>query len=440
MNTRKHIKMNENNNYLSLGNLFNLIKMNAYNKSSAMQSELFCALFEVDEINTTTVNNYCIGYRPIGIEYKRIYVDLYKKYKDDKNVFIPIVLSLISIMDEHIYKVNDQSIEIINNNANLKKLCNELLSISKNDEHIKEDFINNVQMLIEKNDLYAAIIEFITYTVLENAQPIYIKQFKINLNNLELEDYMKVKLYEGISYITSLKELAAKGNMYANAELGSLEFSGLISGHKDIMKSYYYYLEAAKKNHPKGCWMVANLILTNRVGNYENDFKVAWKYLEKAIDLGSVAAINTMGNCYLNGVTPIKKKDEHLAIKYYKEASELGYVYAYNNVGLIYEKKGDLKTAFKYYKTSADFGESWALNKVGEYYRKQDNLKTAYFYYLKASECPIDEINYYSYYNLAKYFYLNEEDNYTKGIEYLKIAAKNGILEAHNLLSQIEIS
>jgi TPR repeat protein len=343
-------------------------------------------------------------------------------------------------MDEHIYKFNDQSIEIINGNVNLKKLCNELLAISKNDEHIKEDFISNVQKLIEKNDLYAAIIEFITYTVLENVQPIYIKQFKINLNNLELEDYMKVKLYEGISYITSLKELAAKGNMYANAELGSLEFSGLISGHKDIMKSYYYYLEAAKKNHPKGCWMVANLILTNRVGNYENDFKVAWKYLEKAIDLGSVAAINTMGNCYLNGVTPIKKKDEHLAIKYYKEASELGYVYAYNNVGLIYEKKGDLKTAFKYYKTSADFGESWALNKVGEYYRKQDNLKTAYFYYLKASECPIDEINYYSYYNLAKYFYLNEEDNYTKGIEYLKIAAKNGILEAHNLLSQIEIS
>ena len=31
------------------------------------------------------------------------------------------------------------------------------------------------------------------------------------------------------------------------------------------------------------------------------DINLAWKYLNKAIELGSIAAINTMGNCYLNG-------------------------------------------------------------------------------------------------------------------------------------------
>ena len=38
-----------------------------------------------------------------------------------------------------------------------------------------------------------------------------------------------------MSYISSLLELSKKDNVFANAELGSLEYSGLISGKKDIL-------------------------------------------------------------------------------------------------------------------------------------------------------------------------------------------------------------
>ena len=73
--SKKFIKMNENKDYLSLGNIVTCIKNVAIDKDCAMQSEIFCALFDINEINNTTVNNYCIGYRAIGTEYKKIYFD-----------------------------------------------------------------------------------------------------------------------------------------------------------------------------------------------------------------------------------------------------------------------------------------------------------------------------------------------------------------------------
>ena len=123
---KTYIKMNDNKNYLSLGNVFRLIKEISRNKSTGVQKEIFCSIFNVNDINTTTVNNYLTGYRPIGVLYKKIYVDLKEQYLEDKNVFIEIVLSLVSILDDHVYVKNDNSLILINHNKNLKILCREL--------------------------------------------------------------------------------------------------------------------------------------------------------------------------------------------------------------------------------------------------------------------------------------------------------------------------
>ena len=144
---KTYVKMNDNRNYLSLGNIFRLVKDISRNKDNGVQKEIFCTLFNVDDIGITTVNNYAIGYRPIGVLYKKIYVDLKEKYIEDKNVFIDIVLSLISILDDHIYVRDEKSLEIINSNKNLKRLCNELLKISINDKHIDKEFSSNIKSL-----------------------------------------------------------------------------------------------------------------------------------------------------------------------------------------------------------------------------------------------------------------------------------------------------
>ena len=81
------IKMNEGKDYLSLGNLFNSIKKNSTNKLTSIQTEIFCSLFNINDISSKTVNNYCIGYRAISMDYKKIYYDYQKLYEENEMAF-----------------------------------------------------------------------------------------------------------------------------------------------------------------------------------------------------------------------------------------------------------------------------------------------------------------------------------------------------------------
>lgn len=420
------IKMNDNKNYLSLGNIFNIFKEVSISNKLTIQVELFSIIFNTNDLNKTTVNNYCTGYRAISVIYKQHFKELKIQMKNRYEIFIDMILSLMSILDNKIYQKNDNSIAEINNNARLIILVNKINELANSDNQLPQEFKKNVNKLIHNQNNYEALIEFLSYTILDNEQPKYINDYKINLNNQEIEEYLKIKLYEGVSYITSLQELAKKSNMYANGELGSLEYSGYISGKPNYQKSYDYYYQSALKNHPKGCWMVAYLILNNRV---KKDFKIAWDFLNKSIELGSVAGINTMGNCYLRGTMPNNEISKAKAIEYFTKAAERGYSFAYNNLGKIYEKTNP-KKSIEYYKLSADLGNSWALNKVGEYYRQNNDLKTAYIYYLQSINTPLTERCYYGYYNLAKYYYmdgnkdLNILPDHKKANEYLKIASE----------------
>ena len=284
---------------------------------------------------------------------------------------------------------------IINKSDKLKKVIEELKQIATSDEHI-----DDINKLLKDNN-YETIKEMLYYAIIINKQPVYSQNINIKINKQELNEYMRLELYWGESYISSLLELAKKNNMYACAKLGSLEFEGAVTGAPNYKKSFQYYLKSANKNHPKSCWMIANLILTNKV---DYDFDTMWKYLNKSIELGSAAGYNTMGLCYLRGINKDNKVDKEKAEYYFKIAGDLGYVFAFNNLGKIYEEK-DEEEAMKYYNISADMNNSWALNKVGEYHRKNNDYIKAYIYYSKAVDCPITEICRYAFYNLAKYYY-----------------------------------
>ena len=383
---KNYIKMN-NYKQLSLGNVINVIKEISNNKNVS-QTEIFCSIFGINNINSTTVNNYCIGIRAIGLEYKKIFEDNYNSDNLKQNI-----LSILNIIDNKIYN----ELEYVNKSISLSKVINRLLDIASQDEHI-----DNIEKIV-REDNYNTIKELLYYAIINNKQPIYTQDINIKIDKHELNEYMKLELYWGQNYISSLIELANKNNMYASAKLGSLEFEGEITGIPNYEKSFEYYLKSANKNHPKSCWMISNLLLTNKV---EYDFEMMWKYLNKSIELGSAAGYNTMGLCYLKGINKEDKIDIEKAEYYFKIASDLGYVFAFNNLGKLYEEK-DKEESLKYYKISADMNNSWALNKVGEYYRKNNDLKTAFIYYNKAVECPIKEICKYAYFNLAEYYYKN---------------------------------
>ncbi len=387
--------MNENN-ILSLGNFCNVMKKNSSN-NIAIQSEVFYALFDVNNINATTINNYCIGIRGIGIEYKK---EFEEKYNNNK--LIDSVLSLVNLLDN---KINQgDKLEIINNSSRLQNVINDLQEIVKKDDNIID------KNKFNKDTKYETITSLLHYIILENKQPVYINEDKININNKELNEYLKVKLLFGENYIESLLSLANKENVYACAEIGSLYYDGIINGYQEFEKAFKYYLMAAKKDHPKACWMIANMILNKRV---KYDFDTMWSYLNKAISLNSAASYNTMGLCWLRKINPEQKEDKEKAIKYFKKSADFGYVYAFNNLGLIYEKDNpDL--SLEYFKMSAELNNSWALNKVGEYYRKNGELDKAKLYYKKAISSQIKERNAYAYFNLANYYYKDNEKKYTE--------------------------
>ena len=100
---KKYIKLNNNDNHLSLGNFTRIIKENTINKTSAMQTEVFNALFNTNNINDTTVNNYCIGIRSINNEYKQQYIIYKKKYQKDKYILLDIIINLLTIITGNIY-------------------------------------------------------------------------------------------------------------------------------------------------------------------------------------------------------------------------------------------------------------------------------------------------------------------------------------------------
>ena len=117
---RKYIKLNDNYSHLSLGNVISVIKDESKNKTSAIQSEVFCALFNLDYMNESTVNNYCIGSRSIGNDYKQIYIGLKRKYEQDETIFRDIICNILSIINGSIYDI--KNIQTINENISLKNI------------------------------------------------------------------------------------------------------------------------------------------------------------------------------------------------------------------------------------------------------------------------------------------------------------------------------
>lgn len=172
---KKYIKLNNNDNHLSLGNFTRIIKENTINKTSAIQIEVFNALFNTNNINDTTVNNYCIGIRSINNEYKQQYIIYKKKYQKDKYVLLDIIINLLTIITGNIYTnlSKNEKIDIINNNSILKTITIKLYNISKNDKEVSKELSSNLLYLISNNNLYEALTQILFFIILDKKQPIY---------------------------------------------------------------------------------------------------------------------------------------------------------------------------------------------------------------------------------------------------------------------------
>lgn len=440
MNT--YIKLNNNDNHLSLGNLFNIIKKLSKNKSGAIQTELFCIIFNIDSISETTVNNYCTGFRSINSTYKQIYINYKKKYENNKEILIPTINNILSIIDGYLYNFNTTN--ELNKNESLKSIVTKLHPLAKNDIYVPNKLKKEILKNIKDNNFYQALCSVLFFVILEKKQPLYVdEEIKETVENIsrntnisinDLKKFLELKFTEGINYIPSLKKLAKENNPYALHELGNLEYNGMIAGYPRYEEAFIYHKQAASYDHPTSNWILGHMIINKQISSLsEDDINNAWLYLQKAKSLDSISALNTIGICYLKGYNPEKEINFDKAIKYFEMATKHNYIYAYNNLGKIYEEKKDYQKAFEYYLKSANQEESWACNKVGEYYRLglhiEKDLRKSFYYYTIGSNAPISNRCNWNIYNLVKYFYL--EGNSTIGI-------KKDIDKSISLLNQIK--
>lgn len=437
-----YIKLNNNDNHLSLGNLFNIIKKTSKNKLAAIQTEIFCVLFNIDTISETTVNNYCTGIRSINSSYKQIYINYKQKYKDNPNILIQTTNNILSIIDGHLYNIN--TIKEINEQESLKKLVISTHPLVKNDTSVPSKLKKEILNYIQNQNYYKALCSILFFVILDKKQPIYQEEEiretienisrNTNLSINDLKKFLEIKFKEGITEISSLKKLAKDNNPYALYELGNLEYNGFMAGYPRYEEAFKYHKLAASFDHPTSNWILAHMIINKKIGSLtQEDINNAWNYLTKAKSLDSISAINTIGICYQLGYTKNREKNEHLAIKHFELAAKNNYVYAYNNLGKIYENKKEFKKAFEYYIKSANEEESWACNKVGEFYRQgiyiEKNEHLAYHYYKLGANAPKIHRYPWNIYNLVKYFYLN--GNSTLGI-------KKDIEKSISLLEEIK--
>ncbi len=459
---KNFIRMNNNQKELSLGNFCRIIKELAQNKSFANQTEIFYTIFDTSDVSDSTINNYCIGYRAIGSEFREMYIKKRKKYERGENVFDDIITGLMSILDAEIYPSlnHEEILNKLKNHKNILKLNLDLYNIAKNDRTVPSEFTKKIHAQMNGKDVYGTLCEFLLYIVLEKKQPVYVSETrqeriegllnKTNISVSELEKFLSLQMRDGINYTHSLKTLAKEENPYACYEMGMMEYEGKMTGEPRYVKAYEYFKVAAKKEHPRANWLIAQMFYQKQLGSLtDEDKRTAYEYLKAAERFGSVAALNTLGLCYLEGLVPDETKDIKKAISYFEKAIEYDYVYAYNNLGKIYENKKEYKKAFDYYLKSALKGESWASNKVAEFYRlgkgTDKNMKEAYKYYVLSTEVPLSLLDFWTYYNLAKYFYQNGnhaagvEKDLSKAIECYKKAISGNVYPAYEQLIYIYI-
>jgi len=381
MSQKKFIRLNINDNYLSFGNVFRIIKEESNTTNMFLQADLFSIIFDVYDIADSTVNNYCTGLRAINPKYRNYFKKMKNKFEKDKNVFIKTIGKILELIETQEIDFSNITIEQINNNSKFKHICNRLYTLSKNDSDVSIKLSNELYKNLEEDNLYDFFVQILFYVILDKKQPIYIYEqlneiiekniYDTNISVNDIKNFVKVQLNSGTWSLRGIYELAKKNNPFACFEIASMEFHGIATGKPRYEGAYKYYKIAAKHNHPVANWAIGYLYYEGYIGNKsKRDLYLAFKYFNKARKLKCSNAFNSLGLIILNGNMPHIKQNKKKAIEMFEKAVSLGNIYAYNNLGKIYENKKDYQKAYDYYLSSAELGESWAANKIGEFYRK----------------------------------------------------------------------
>jgi TPR repeat protein len=152
---------------------------------------------------------------------------------------------------------------------------------------------------------------------------------------------------------------------------------------KSKRKARAFYVQAAEAGDPDGLYFASDMLAHGEGGPF--DRATAFRYVERAADLGNLDAIYTLGYYYMTGgmgnigypdeVLAQKRvrKDEARGLALWESAAAQGHGMAAFRIGEYYEyfMPGDpnmLGRAIKWYQRSAELGDPMALVFLGDFY------------------------------------------------------------------------
>ena len=338
MEQKQIVKLNEDENHLSLGNIFRIIKANSISPNSFLQSDLFCIIFNCESIGASTVNNYCTGVRSINTEFKEYVIKQKELYEKDKYALIPTISKILLLVNKGKFSSKLYSIEQINEDNKFRNICTLLYTISKNDTSVSSALSKKLQGYLNTKKYYNFFVEVLFFAVLDKVQPVYkenvingvIEKNLVNTNVsvTDVKNFMQLQLNSGIWSIRELNELVKQRNPLACFEMASLEFCGIISGEPRYDKAYEYYKVASDHDHPVARWAMGYLFYEGYIGSKsDEDLRKAYEYFKSSQELNCSNAYNSLGLIYLNGNVPGVKKDVKKAKELFTKGASLGNVF-----------------------------------------------------------------------------------------------------------------
>ena len=141
------------------------------------------------------------------------------------------------------------------------------------------------------------MVEELLFIVLHKKQPVYEEELKVevfedvlndtSISSLDLQEYLSLKLREGINYDYTMLKLADSGNAYANFEIGSNEYYGFFAGYPRYNIALEYLEKAASMDHASANYMIGNMFISGNLGSMSNsDLELGYSYIEKSYKLG----------------------------------------------------------------------------------------------------------------------------------------------------------
>lgn len=196
-------------------------------------------------------------------------------------------------------------------------------------------------------------------------------------------------------------------------------------------------MKEAKKDNPVAYEMLGESYLFGT--GVERDMNKAVEYLKKAI-AGKNKSAKITGLLLMGSFVYIPKGEYNKAYKSYTEASKLGSVSALEHIGEMYERglidgTKNIEKAMEFYRKAADQGNAFAYFRLGGIYYKNHKYRKALKYFQSAHK--LGERNVSS--TMLGMIYGNGlggiEKNYQKAAYYYEEAAMKGNPQAMNLLA-----